>query len=267
MLKLIFDSYARLFARKVFYKFNKFIYGLSLRGLGILNHKSGKLSGEDFFLSSHFANVSAGVVLDVGANIGDYSARLNELNPNLEIYCFEPHPRTYQKLLSAAGPKKIKSFNLGVGRIEGTLKLYDYADNDGSSHASLYREVIEVIHHGEATEHEVQIVTLDRFATERQIDRILLLKIDTEGHELDILKGFESYIRGNKVDFIHFEFNEMNVVSRVFFRDFWEFLPNYDFYRMVQDGLIPITIYHPVYCEIFAYQNIVAILKIDANQN
>ena len=96
---------------------------------------------------------------------------------------------------------------------------------------------------------------------------MLLLKIDTEGHELEVLKGFEPYIRQNKVDLIHFEFNEMNVASRVFFKDFWEFLPNYDFYRMLQDGLIPIKNYNPVYCEIFAYQNIVAKLKVEYKHN
>lgn len=156
---------------------------------------------------------------------------------------------------------------MGVSSSEGVLKLYDYENGDGSEHASLYRDVIEKIHQGKAAEHEVKVITLNEFAIEHQIERVLLLKIDTEGHELDVLKGFEPYIRKNKVDLIHFEFNEMNVASRVFFKDFWEFLPNYDFYRMLQDGLIPIENYNPVYCEIFAYQNIVAKLKAEFKKN
>ena len=57
---------------------------------------------------------------------------------------------------------------------------------------------------------------------------------------------------------IQFEFNEMNVASRVFFRDFWLMLPNYEFYRLMVDGMIRIDKYDPIYCEIFAFQNIVA---------
>jgi FkbM family methyltransferase len=267
MLELIYDLYARLFARKIFNKFNKFIFLLGLRGLGVLNYKSDKQSGEANFVMSHFSNVKKGVIFDVGANVGNYSKSLREINRNMEIYCFEPHPRTFQKLLSTVGPLEIKTFNVGIGSADGKLKLYDYANNKGSEHASLYKDVIETIHQGKAVEHEVEIVTLNTFAIEHQIERVLLLKIDTEGHELEVLKGFEPYIRQNKVDLIHFEFNEMNVVSRVFFKDFWEFLPNYDFYRMMQDGLIPIKNYNPVYCEIFAYQNIVAKLKTELRQN
>ena len=266
MLELIYDSYARLFSRKLFNKFNKFIFLLSLRGLGVLNYKSDKQSGEAHFahfVLSHFSNAKKGVIFDVGANVGNYSRNLRELNPNVEIYCFEPHPHTFKKLLSNVNDLKINSFNVGVGSADGVLKLYDYANDDGSEHASLYKDVIETIHKGKAVEHEVEIVTLKAFAIEYKIERVLLLKIDTEGNELDVLKGFEPYITQNKVDLIHFEFNEMNVVSRVFFKDFWDFLPNYDFYRMVRDGLVPIKNYKPVFCEIYAYQNIVAKLKAE----
>jgi FkbM family methyltransferase len=267
MLELIYDLYARLFAKKFFNKWNKFIFLLSLRGLGILNYKSYKQSGEANFAISHLSKVKKGIIFDVGANVGNYSKSLIEVNQNVDIFCFEPHPSTFQKLLSNVNHLGIKSFNVGVGSSNGTLNLYDYAGNDGSSHASLYKEVIEEIHKGQAVEHEVKIITLTAFANEHKIERVLLLKIDTEGHELEVLKGFETYIRQNKVDLIHFEFNEMNVASRVFFKDFWEFLPNYDFYRMLQDGLIPIKNYNPVYCEIFAYQNIVAKLKVEYKHN
>lgn len=266
MLEFIYDSYALVFSRKIFNKFNKFIFQLSLRGMGVLNYKSDKKSGETNFLISHFSNAIKGVIFDVGANVGSYSKSLRELNQYVDIYCFEPHPRTFKKLLSTVDNLKINSFNVGVGSADGVLKLYDYASDDGSEHASLYKDVIEKIHKGKSVEHEVTIVTLNAFAIEHKIERVLLLKIDTEGHELDVLKGFESYITQNKVDLIHFEFNEMNVVSRIFFKDFWDFLPNYDFYRMVRDGLVPIKNYNPVFCEIYAYQNIVAKLKAEFAQ-
>ena len=261
MVKLVYGLYRALFARRVFYKFNKLLYNLSLNGLGVLNFGSDKISGEEYFVKNYISKIGKGIIFDVGANVGDYSKSLRKSNPNVEIYSFEPHPVTFQKLLENMECLDIKLFNVGVGSEGGRLKLYDYADNDGSVHASLYKEVIEKIHKGKSVEHEVKIITLEAFANEHEIERVHLLKIDTEGHEMAVLKGFELFISANKVDLIHFEFNEMNIASRIFFKDFWEFLPNYDFYRMLPDGLVPIRNYSPVFCEIFAYQNIVAVLK------
>lgn len=267
MLKLVYCLYRTLFARRIFYKFNKLLYTLSLRGLGVLNFESDKISGEEYFLKQYVSKIGKGVIFDVGANIGSYSKSLRRLNENVEIFSFEPHPLTFQKLLENTENLDIKTFNVGVGSAKGVLSLYDYADKDGSSHASLYKEVIEVIHKGQAIEHEIGIIALDELVNEYAIERVHLLKIDTEGHELEVLKGFDQFIKWNKVDLIHFEFNEMNIASRIFFKDFWEFLPNYDFYRMLSDGLVPIKNYSPVLCEIFAYQNIVAILKTSDHQN
>ena len=152
-------------------------------------------------------------------------------------------------------------FNVGVGDSNGEISLYDYADNDGSTHASLYQEVIEGIHHSKAIEHKVKIIKLSDFVTEHGIDYIDLLKIDTEGNEMQVLLGLKDFIAEGKVGTIHFEFNEMNVISRVFFKDYFDLLPNYDFYRLLPNGMLPIKRYIPIDCEIFAYQNIVAIKK------
>ena len=266
MWKLVYELYRLLFARTVFHKFNKLLYQLSLRGIGILNYESDKLSGVEHFIEHHVSKIRKGVVFDVGANVGKYSKFIKRMNQDIEIFAFEPHPATYQRLVKNVDGVDMKTYNVGVGASEGSLYLYDYEDKDGSSHASLYKDVIEQIHKGQAIAHEVRIISLDAFVIEHNIERVGLLKIDTEGHELEILKGFEQCIRDNKVDLIHFEFNEMNIVSRVCFKDFWEFLPNYDFSRMFQDGLVPIRDYSPIFCEIYAYQNIVAKLKAEFKQ-
>lgn len=266
MWKLVYDLYRLLFVRTVFYNFHKFLYQLSLRGIGIFNHESEKISGEGYFIERYVSKIRKGVILDVGANVGKYSKYIKMMNQDIDIFAFEPHPATYQRLIKNVDGMDIKTYNVGVGASAGSLYLYDYADKDGSSHASLYKDAIEQIHKGQAIAHKVRIISLDAFVIENNIDRVGLLKIDTEGHEMEVLKGFERCIRNNKVDLIHFEFNEMNIASRVCFKDFWEFLPNYDFSRMLQDGLVPIRDYKPVFCEIYAYQNIVAKLKAEFKQ-
>lgn len=49
---------------------------------------------------------------------------------------------------------------------------------------------------------EVPVDTLDSFCAERRIQRVNLLKIDTEGYEMNVLKGSERLLKGNCVDFI-----------------------------------------------------------------
>jgi len=86
-----------------------------------------------------------------------------------------------------------------------------------------------------------------------------LLKVDAEGHELAILRGAQRAIRSGVVDIVQFEFNEMNVTSRVFFKDFYEVLPGFSFHHMVVDGLAPMGTYRPRTHELFILQNVVAI--------
>ncbi len=63
------------------------------------------------------------------------------------------------------------------------------------------------------------------------------------------------------IDVIQFEFNEMNVISRVFMKDFFELLPNYRIYRLLGDGVIEFEVYDPTFMEVFAFQNIACVRR------
>ena len=262
MIEKIYSLYAYLFCRRVFKKFNELMYQLSLRGLGVLNYKGDYLVGEKQWLKQYLRNKNNPVVMDVGANVGRYSFDALEINKNSRIIAFEPHPKTYNKLVNNVQNNNFKAYNFAVGNSDGKIKLYDYDNNDGSSHASLHEDVIKDLHQGSAISHDVDIITLSSFFEKRNISSIDLLKIDTEGNEFDVLKGAGQYLKDNKIKAIHFEFNEMNIISKTSFKDFLDFLPNYDMYRILAGGqLLKIEKYSPVLCEIYAFQNIVAILK------
>ena len=263
MLDILYMVYAFLFGKKILIKFNKFLYQLSLRGLGILNYQNAFLIGENKWLKSYLKkNNKSLTVIDVGANVGKYSKEVLNINENINLIAFEPHPKSYAKLKDNIKSKNFKPFNLGVGNKNENLTLYDYDKDEGSEHASLFREVIEDLHNGKAVSHNIPVIMLDDFLKEQKIDQVDLLKIDTEGNELNVLLGTKNYILNNKIQAIHFEFNEMNIVSKSFFKNFWDLLPNYKFYRLLPGGkFLEIKNYSPLNCEIFAYQNIIAILK------
>lgn len=256
-------AYVFLFARKVFYPFNLFLYKLSMRGLGILNYENENVSGEKAFIKYLLVHqkLSSGVIFDVGANIGHYSVMLRKLGIHLPVFAFEPHPVSYRKLALAATDHDFTPIKRGMGDCVRTALIYDYPDNNGSEHATLYREVIEEVYNSESEAVSIELTTVDEFVEVNRINRIALLKIHTEGHELHVLKGATRAIRGGLIDVVQVEFNEMNVISRTFLRDILNLLPGYDFYRLLPDGLQPLGDYKASYFEIFAFQNIVALKR------
>lgn len=260
MRSAILNFWAFVFARPAFVRLNRLLYLAGLRGLGILNYRSMAESGERRFLEVLFKSYADSalprVVLDVGANVGKYTDEVLRVTPDATVYCFEPHPLNVAKLRqNLVGRATVVAS--AVGATAGTLELFDYADEDGSSHASVYREVFDRIHRRPCASHQVDVITLDEFVERTGLRHIVLLKIDTEGHELAALAGATRTLREGKVDVVHFEFNEMNIASRTFLGDFFQALPDYRFYRLLRSGWTPVL--EAPLENIFAFQNIVAV--------
>lgn len=257
---ILVSIYRLIFARKMFYHFNKLVFHLSLRGLGILNYENDKVSGEDSFLRRLAKTMDKPLILDIGANIGNYSNKVKSFCPGATIYAFEPHPKTFAQLRSEASRNGYTAINAGCGDKEVRVQLYDYkGDKNGSQHASLYGEAIEEFRKAETQSYTVDMTTIDDFVSRNGLQKIHLLKLDIEGNELRAIEGAKASIAAGLIDIIQFEFNEMNVLSRCFFRDFYKVLPEYNLYRTLPDGLLPLGPYDALTCELFAYQNIVAI--------
>ncbi|MEE8239736.1 MAG: FkbM family methyltransferase [Nitrospirales bacterium] len=199
------------------------------------------------------------LVMDVGAGVGLYAKLVRHLAPEATVYAFEPHPKAFALLEEEARRSGFTALNQGCGDTQGKMPLYDYASDEGSPVASVYQEVIEGLWRARSTSTVVPIITLDRFLHDHGIDRVTLLKVDTEGHELRVLQGARSSITNHLIDVIQFEFNVMNIFSRTYMKDFYDLLPNYDFYRILPGGVVPLGPYRATLHEIFAFQNIVAV--------
>ncbi len=251
----------RLLTSTKLYGMYKSLYRIALRGMGILNWEDPLISGEENFMRDFMQKRKNPVVIDVGAHTGKYSMMAKRFCPGAVVHAIEPHPVSFRKLQETAKENAFSAYNLGLSDVPGTFKMYDYKGGNGSSHASLYESVISEIHHGEAEAVDVQLTTLDDFIESNHIDRVDLLKIDTEGHEMPVLKGAGRSLEKGIVQVIHLEFNEMNVMSKTFMKEIYDFLDNYEFFRMMPDGLVQLGNYKPIEWEIFAFQNIVAMKK------
>ncbi|MEL7112235.1 MAG: FkbM family methyltransferase, partial [Pseudomonadota bacterium] len=210
-MKAIYALYAILFARPAFFRFNQVVYNLGLRGLGVLNWQTEHLRGERDLLRSLLAKVSPGdVVIDVGANEGDFSAMVLELARDAKVYAVEPHPKTFARLRQRLG-QSATCLNVALASSPGIAKLFDYSGRDGSSHASLHKSAITDLHKSAVTDVEVVVETLGNPTRSNGITEVFLLKIDAEGAEREILRGAAQELESGalRIKYLHIEFNEM----------------------------------------------------------
>jgi FkbM family methyltransferase len=257
-----------IFARPYLYRMNLHLYKLSLRFIGILNSEGPKITGEDNLLKLLKKKYHPKIIFDVGANDGGYSKILRHYFPKANIYAFEPHPLTFKLLKKVGNKHNIKTLNIGLGEKNAKTKLWDFADDailkstqPTSTLASIYKDVIEDYYKQKSQSFSVKITTLDEFTKMNKTPNIDFLKIDTEGNEYKVLLGAKKLLSEKRIKVIQFEFNEMNVYSRTFFKDFVDLLYNYDLFRLLPNGILRLAPYRPLEQEIFAFQNIVAILK------
>jgi FkbM family methyltransferase len=188
------------------------------------------------------------VIFDVGANRGDYVqlALVQFANQPLMIHAFEPSAAAFAELSRRwAARNEVVLSNTALGSEAGERTLY--CDVAGSELGSLYQRLIE--HHDlHLTSRElVRVETLDAYCAAHGIERIHLLKLDVEGHELEVLRGAGRMLEQKRIAMVSFEFGGANVDARTFLRDFFQFFAA----RQMQlarvnplGGLHPIPRYH-----------------------
>jgi len=225
--------------------------------------------GEAFFVNDVLphALIDTGdaepLFFDVGANTGEYCVLLRSRFPRARIHAFEPNPGAFERLQSVCGPAGIQAVKVGLSSQRSVQELCVPKNDLSSGHSSLYPEVFTRIHGSsdEILSRKVELRTVADYCLEIGIQRIDFMKIDTEGHEYAVLQGCADMLRAGTVQVIQFEFNQMNVMSRVFLKDFYDLLgERYCLFRLAPHALIPLGPYH-TRNEIFIFQNIVALLR------
>jgi len=131
------------------------------------------------------------VAFDIGAHRGETTLKLLRAFPGVHVHSFEPLPENFAALEEAtAGISGVRVINAAVSDRSGTVTI---ARGEATYHASV---------HGSGEKVEVQAVTVDEYALEHGVDRIDLLKIDTEGHEEAILRGGLSQLERGGIEFV-----------------------------------------------------------------
>ena len=200
------------------------------------------------------------VIFDVGANIGQWTKIALSINKDLNIHCFEPSKFTFKKLIANYFPPNVIANNFGLSSTKGEKPLYIFNNSSGLN--SLYKRCGLGENQKQEKVKIVQLDTLEHYCIERNIKKIDYLKIDAEGHELEIIKGGKNLFRNGQVKMVQFEYGGTNIDARVLLKDFFEFFEGmgYNFYKIFPNHIEFIKKYH-VRFENFNYQNWVIIKK------
>lgn len=154
---------------------------------------------------------SVRTVFDVGANVGQFALEaLHEL-PAARIYSFEPHPCTFKRLIAAISDSRLSAHPIALGERIGPSVMFVYGESGESSHLnSLVPNAHFPTKFGyAATQIAVPCTTIDVFCEENKIDEIDLLKIDTEGGDLLVLRGARRMFEEGRLRFVYVEFNTL----------------------------------------------------------
>lgn len=180
--------------------------GIAGRQLQLLNTDAGELwfPVEDHVMRDYIRNAGTwepqignlmraifprrnGVFLDIGANVGYFSALIAKHFPSAAIYAFEPHPVTYKVLRLNIWKYngRIRLFPCALGDCHGTVALTTSESNIGDTRGA-------VAENESFASVVAPVAPLDELITEERVD---VVKIDVQGAEFSVLAGMRQLIR------------------------------------------------------------------------
>jgi FkbM family methyltransferase len=185
------------------------------------------------------------LVLDVGANDGETVQDFLRLFPRAHIFAFEPHAPTCAILRQKFGrlPRvNIQNIALGASRGTGELNLFSgsrmnsllrFDDRPGNLMTKSFAST------GTA---DVAVDTLDAFCAENNLAQIDILKTDTQGYDLEVLRGASRLLSQKRIKTVLLEVNFVPMYQgQASFPELHALLTSFgyrlvDFYNQVRTG-------------------------------
>ncbi len=195
-----------------------------------------------FFLKNKFQNQSLNIV-DIGAHEGEsIDIFIKNFNIN-KIYSFEPNINLFKKLTKKYSHinNNIMLFNCGLGEKDEVKDLNIMIDSSSSTfnnideNSAYFKRKQKIFNFFFKSKNiiqkqqEIKIEKLSNIIKNQNINKIDILKIDTEGFEYNILKGIqnEDFI---KIQYIYFEHHYDLMIKKGYkFSDINSFLRNRNF--------------------------------------
>jgi FkbM family methyltransferase len=179
-------------------------------------------------------------VLDVGANVGQWSASMLNIarakgrEEDLDLHSFEPSSYTFARLSKALESNRLTLQQVALSERSGSSVLH--VMREGGPTNSL--QALPIMPPNATTEH-VTTTTLEEYAADAGLNNIALVKIDTEGHDLAVLRGAERLLAEQRICVVQFEYNWRWIPARSFLYDAFRLLdaPGYRLGKLTPRGV------------------------------
>jgi FkbM family methyltransferase len=164
-------------------------------------------------------------VIDVGANVGRWSAAMLAAaervgrSGDLDLHAFEPSAYTFQRIEATLAGEQATLHQMAVSDRTGWSLLHVVGLGAGTNSLHTPPDGLPV----QSTE-EVPVTTLDSYAATSGLRDLALVKVDTEGHDLSVLRGARELFAGQRISVAQFEYNHRWIAARCYLRDAFELL-------------------------------------------
>jgi FkbM family methyltransferase len=139
---------------------------------------------------------SFATIIDVGANVGQFSRAALETWPTAQVIAFEALPSAASELRSNLGKNRnLEVHEVAAGASDGTMEFHPHSYTPSSSLLSVPQETQTRYEWArEEAAIRVPLRRLDSVLGNRSLRRPVLLKLDVQGFELEVLAGAEKLL-------------------------------------------------------------------------
>ena len=170
-------------------------------------------------------------IIDVGANVGQFSVACHHLLKSPNIYAFEPLPECFSKLEKNIRKfSNVRTYNFALGEFCGKTEFHVSSHSHSSSILKMEPLHSEAFPQSKQKEIiNIQVKTLDTIFENTNLVGSTLLKIDVQGYEANVVKGGKEVLK--RVDFILLEVSLKPLYAgELLFNEMCAFLESYGFY-------------------------------------
>jgi FkbM family methyltransferase len=154
-------------------------------GLSLFHYRGHRRFTDPVFYPEITSGGRGATICDVGGNVGQTSVDFRLSFPEARIDSFEPFPAAYEHLVQAAERYRFNAHKLALGETNTTTTV----TADPNSPSTLNSLVSVQSDTTNQVPVEISINTLDSWLEANAIAKLDILKIDTEGFEVAVIKG------------------------------------------------------------------------------
>lgn len=203
---------------KIFLNFGYRILSLSELNYLKKNSKHKNYINFDETYCKYFNTNNELVIFDIGSDTGQSVERFRKIFPNSIIHCFEPSFESF-KILKNSNYSNVILNNTGLSYKEHSAIFYEFINNNEISSFNKISNKSQFPPNLDTTnliKSDKKMTSIDLYVEKTNLTNIDICKIDTQGFEVNVLKGATKTIKKNIIKFIEVEISASNLYENDF---------------------------------------------------